>query len=481
MPSADRAPNRPLGPDSQGRRGRLPERPYPRLVIAAAGSGAGKTSVTAGLLAALAARGTTVAPFKCGPDFLDPQLLRTAARSVSASNLDRWLTSDRAFEAGFRRHALPGRRDVNVIEGVMGVLDTSLWGTSTGDVAARLAAPIVLVVDASRSAESVALEVRGARDLLPGGSLAGVVVNRVGSGWHARAVRQALESAAGVPVVGMLPWSDAVGIPEQRLGLWTPQTRPAPAWNRTLRALGEWVADGVDLDQIVDIARTAPPLPETVAPGPAAPVGAGRCLAVAADPAFCFTYPESLEAFTDRGARIEPFSPVAGQPLPPSADAVYLPGGFPESHAAALARNEGLRRELRQWVDDGRPLLAECGGMMYLLERLVDLNGRSYRMVGAFRGLSAMQARLGGIGYGEARLRRRSLLGSRGQRLRGHVYHHSRRAVPAGRSWAWRYWPRSGGVATDDGLSRGRAVASYLHLRLDAYPRVVEAMLRPGP
>lgn len=481
MPSADRAPVRSRRPDPYGRLVRFPERPYPRLVIAAAGSGAGKTSVTAGLLAALAARGTRVSPFKCGPDFLDPQLLRAAARSPSASNLDCWLTSDRAFEVGFRRHGLPGARDVNVIEGVMGVLDTASWGTSTADVAARLSAPVVLVVDAARSAESVALEVRGARALLPPKRLAGVIVNRVGGGWHSRAVRQAVERAGGVPVVGMLPWSSAVTIPEQPLGLRTPQTGPGPGWRRTLRALGAWAAEGLEIDRILRIARAAPPLPAAGSPGPPERLGVGRCLAVASDPAFCFLYPESLEAFTDRGARIERFSPVAGDRLPPSADAVYLPGGFPESHAVALSRNEGLARELRRWVDDGRPLLAECGGMMYLLERLIGADGRSHRMAAAFPGSTRMQARLGGIGYGEARLRRNSLLGSRGQRLRGHVYHHSRRKSPAGLSWAWRYWPRSGAGPTDDGLSRGGSVASYLHLRLDEYPQVVEAMLQPGP
>ncbi len=453
------------------------ERPFPRVIIAAAESGVGKTSVTAGLLAAFATRGTAVAPFKCGPDFLDPQLLRAAAGSSTASNLDRWLTGDRTLAVSFRRHGRAGPSDLNLVEGVMGLLDTSSWGTSTADVAARLHAPIVLVVDASRAAESVAVQVRGTRELLPRGRLAGVIVNRAGAGWHAEAIRQEIEGRCAVPVVGTLPWSPAIELPDQHLGLFTPSTRPGSDWVRTFRALGAWAAEGVDLDRLVEIARRAPPLPEPTGLWIDRAGRRGGCLAVASDSAFCFTYPENLEAFSDRGVRVEKFSPVRGDSLPPSADAVYLPGGYPESHAGALARNEGLARELRAWVRDGRPLLAECGGMMYLLDRMVDVRRRSHRMVGAFPGSTQIEPRLVGLGYGTAHLLRTSLLGRPGQRVRGHVYHHSRRTTPGTTRWSWRYEPRSGASATDDGLCRGRAVASYLHLRLDEYPNIVESML----
>ncbi len=451
--------------------------PFPRLVIAAAESGAGKTSVTAGLLAALSGRGTRVAPFKCGPDFLDPQVLRAAAGAPWATNLDRWLTTDATLLASFRRHGRSGARELNLVEGVMGLLDTDSWGTSTADIAARLRAPVVLVVDAARAAESVSLQVRGARALLPRGRLAGVVVNRVGRGWHAEAIRRAIEDRGGVPVIGMLPWSSEVALPEQHLGLLTPQSRPGPVWTRKFRALGAWAAEGIDLERLTDLSRRAGPLPRSVGRSHTPETGAGRCLAIASDPAFCFLYPENLEAFDDRGTRILPFSPIAGDAVPPSADAIYLPGGYPESHARSLARNEGLRHELREWVRDGRPLLAECGGMMYLLDRLTDVRGTTYPMVGAFRGSTTMQTRLAGLGYGEANLRRGSLFGRRGERLRGHVYHHSRRATPAATAWAWQYRPRSGAPGHGDGLVHGQAVASYLHLRLDAYPRIAEAML----
>jgi cobyrinic acid a,c-diamide synthase len=481
MRPTSRLRRRSVGAAVRASRGTGGDRPYPRLVIAATTSGAGKTSVTAGLLAAMAARGTRVAPFKCGPDFLDPQVLRAAARAPSASNLDRWLTSDATLLASFRRHGRPGLREVNLIEGVMGVLDTASWGTSTADVATQLDAPIVLVVDASRAAESVALQVRGAREMLPEGLLAGVIVNRAGRGWHSDTVRREIEGKTGVPVLGVLPWSADVDLPEQHLGLLTPRTRPGLDWASKFRALRAWAAEGVDLDRLQEIAQRAEPLvaadPRTIETGP---VPRAR-VAVAMDPAFCFLYPENMEALTDQGARIESFSPVRGDSLPPSADAIYLPGGYPESHARELSRNDGLRRELRDWVRVGRPLFAECGGMMYLLGKLVDVRGRAHPMAGAFPGSTEMQARLAGFGYGEAHLRRSSLLGERGQRVRGHVYHHSHRRSPAGTSWAWQYEPRSGAPPYSDGLCRGRAVAGYLHLRLDEYPHIVDALLAGSP
>lgn len=454
---------------------------FPRIVIAASASGAGKTSTTAGILAASAKRGRPVSPFKCGPDFLDPQVLRAAAGAPSASNLDRWLTDDATLLAGFRRHAKSGPRALNLIEGVMGVLDSSSWGTSTADVANALDAPIVLVVDASRAAESVALQVRGAAELLPPGRLAGAIVNRVGLGWHALATRREIEERCGVPVLGSLPWSPEIELPDQPLGLLTPITRPGLDWSRKFRALGDWVADGVDLERLTEIAQGAGPLPR--APGLEVDRDAYNraSIAVAQDAGFCFTYPENLEAFLDRGARVESFSPIAGDALPPSADAVYLPGGYPESHAAALSCNRGLARELRAWVRDRKPLLAECGGMMVLLDHLVDAAGSSHRMSGAFRGSTRIQPQLAGFGYGEAHLRRRSLLGNPGGRVRGHVYHHSRRTMPASPSWAWLYLPRNGAPPTGDGLHQGLSVASYLHVRLDEYPHIVNRMLSDSP
>lgn len=448
----------------------------PRLVVAALGSGCGKTTVAAGLLAAWAERHRPVAGFKAGPDFLDPQVLSASGGGLAVRNLDPWLTSPARVVEEFRAHAATGPRALSVIEGAMGLFDTEGWRTSTRDIAAWLRAPIVLVVDAARSVESVAAEVRGTRLLLRSKGVAGVIVNRAAPGWHARTVRAAVESRGGAPVLGVLPFDRSHTLPERHLGLRTPTTDPKSPLSATIRALGRWVAEQVDLDRLEAIAERAPPLgrPE---PARTEPRLHGRTLAVARDAAFAFVYRESLEPFEQGGARLAPFSPLNGEPIPPAADGVYLPGGYPELHAAPLERAETLRRELRAWVDDGRPTYAECGGMMYLLEELRELGGRRRRMVGALKGRTAMSARLGGFGFVTALNRRPTLYGPAGRELRGHLYHHSVRSGTDGTRWALELRPRSGGPVQRDGYARGSVLASYLHARLDAIPGFTHRLL----
>ncbi len=453
--------------------------PVPRVLVAALASGTGKTTVSAGLLGAFRRRGQRVGAYKCGPDFLDPQVLGAVA-GAPARNLDLWLVDRRTMVEGFRRSAPSGARAVSVVEGVMGLMDTRSWGTSTDDIARALGLPVVLVLDASASAETLALAARGARSVL-GRRLGGVIVNRAGRGWHAKAVQRALETQAKVPVLGVLPWEEDVRISERHLGLHTPLTDRRKEVTAALRRATSLVEEQVDLEALQDLAEQAPGWRSTRSLSErAAPLGPSRrrTVAVARDEAFSFLYPENLEALEAAGARLRPFSPLKGDPLPPGAESVYLPGGYPELHAARLARNSGLRSELRSWVRDGRPLLAECGGMMYLLDRLVDAEGVSHQMVGAFPGSSRMGHRLGGFGYVEARSRVRSPLGPAGARVHGHLYHHSVRSMRREPSWALAVRSRSGGPRGKDGLLRGEALASYLHLRLDAVPRLVESMVQ---
>lgn len=200
---------------------------------------------------------------------------------------------------------------------------------------------------------------------------------------------------------------------------------------------------------------------------------------MASDEAFCFVYPETLEALRSAGARLRTFSPVAGEGLPPECDAILLPGGYPELHAGPLSRNEKLRRELRSWVRDGRPLLAECGGMMVLLESLRDLQGHAYPMAAAFPGSTRMSPRLGGFGYVEATVVRSSLFGARGARVHGHLYHHSVRKARPSQPWALRVTPLTGAPPVADGYRAGRALASYVHTRFDRVPGLLTRFLEP--
>lgn len=454
--------------------------PYPRLLIAGLSSDIGKTSVTAAILAAFAREHVPLAAFKCGPDYLDPQVLRGAGGLGRVGNLDLWLSPPQFLRRDFLARAVPEPPGLTLVEGVMGLFDTRSWGTSTWDVARLLHLPIVLVVDASRSVESVAALVRGTVAMLPKGCVVGAIVNRAGRGWHAQTVRSEIERTTRVPVLGVLPYSQAISTPSQHLGLGTPDTRPEPAWKERFRAMASWGREHLDLEGIRAAAGSARPLMRPEGTGDVSGAGKGPAgglpVAVATDAAFCFTYSESLEALGQRGSALLPFSPLRGDPIPPSAGAVYLPGGYPELHAERLADHEGLLRELRQWVRDGRPLYAECGGMMLLLESLIDLEGKPRRMAGAFPGRTRMRERLVEFGYVEATVRRTCPAGPPGARLRGHLFHHSEREVSGRVSWSWETRPRHGGPTVLDGYSEGRALAGYLHLRLDAHPLLIEAL-----
>ncbi|MDE1880338.1 MAG: cobyrinate a,c-diamide synthase [Euryarchaeota archaeon] len=447
-------------------------------MIAGLGSGAGKTTVAAGIAGALRHRGLEVATFKAGPDFLDPHVLGSAAGSPTR-NLDLWLVPPAQVRQDFARAAPRGRRGISVVEGVMGVLDGTTWGTSSWDIARLLGLPVVLVLDASASSETLAVQARGARELLGTSRLAGVIVNRAGRGWHSTTVRRAVEERAKVPVLGVLPWQPEAILPERNLGLKTPRTDPGAGLERRVQALADLVEAHVDLQGVLRIARTTRPLPRVRRghDGDARGSASTSVVAVASDAAFCFVYPESLEALKRVGARVRRFSPLKGDRVPSGADALYLPGGYPELHGRQLARNEPLKRELRSWVRDGRPLLAECGGMMYLLERMTDLEGARHRMVGAFPGSTSLSPRLGGFGYVEARATRAGLLGPRGTTVRGHLYHHSAREAPRGYPWGLSLTRRAGGPLLHDGYVQGRVLASYLHVRLDTVPSLLRGLV----
>lgn len=451
----------------------------PRVFITALASGLGKTTVAAGLCAALRQQGRSVVAFKAGPDFLDAQVLRRASGGGPVRNLDLWLSTVDKVESTFDAHAPSGPSGLSIIEGAMGLFDTSSWGTSSLDIAKLLQIPLVLVVDASASAESVAAGVRGTRAMLPPGLLKGVIINKAGRGWHASTVRKSVERWGRTSVLGVLPWDAEVRLPERYLGLITPDTDPGRELDRRLRSLGKRVADAVDLGSVVDIAEAAAPRPLTEPVGMAPQLGG--TVALASDPAFCFIYPETREAFESRGSRVRLFSPLRGDPIPPSADVVVLPGGYPELHAVELSDQTRLLSELRAWVLDGRPLYGECGGMMVLMKGMTTADGRYHAMAGALPGSTRMGPRLGGFGYVGASVLRASIWGRPRSQLRGHVYHHSVREDPPIEPWALRIMPRRGGAASHDGYARGGTAASYLHLRLDGYPHVVERLLQPNP
>mgnify|MGYP001025553469 CR=1 FL=1 len=448
----------------------------PRLVIAAPSSGAGKTTVATGLMAALHAHGLRVSPHKVGPDYIDPGY-HAVATGRPGRNLDPWLVGEDLVAPLFR-HGARGC-DIAVVEGVLGLFDGHAGGdfASTAHVARLLDAPVVLVVDASRAGRSVAAVVHGFATFDPRLRLGGVILNRIGSDRHEQLCREALD---GHPVLGAIRRDEAVATPSRHLGLIPAAERGASAAD-AVRRMGELVARFCDLDAIVRLARTAPPLAAAAwdpaeaiaqarreAADPAAGPYPGTVVAVAGGPAFTFGYAEHVELLRAAGAEVAAFDPLRDEALPEGTAAVVLGGGFPEVYADRLAANERLRARLAAF--DG-PIAAECAGLLYLCR---ELDGR--RMCGRIPAVARMTDRLT-LGYREAVARRDSLLTRAGERLRGHEFH--RTVVDRVPDPLLRW---DGGT---DGFGDARLTATYLHLHWAGAPilahRLVSAAGRRRP
>jgi cobyrinic acid a,c-diamide synthase len=429
----------------------------PRLVIAAPSSGSGKTTVATGLMAALRARGLKVSPHKVGPDYIDPGY-HALATGRPGRNLDPWLVGAERIVPLFL-HGAAGC-DVAVVEGVMGLFDGrgDTDFASTAHVARLLDAPVVLVVDAARQSRSVAAVVHGFATFDPRVRVAGVVLNQVGSDRHAELCRAALASA-GVPVLGAIRRDDAVSTPSRHLGLVPAAEREAEAVAAVDR-LGALVARSCDLDALVRLARSAPPLdaaPWVPEPGAA---GAGPVAAVAGGAAFTFGYAEHVELLRAAGADIAVFDPLRDEKLPDGTAALVVGGGFPEVYAAELAANEPLREQVAAF---GGPIAAECAGLLYLCE---ELDGQ--RMCGRVPGRARMTPRLT-LGYRDAVALRRSPLTRAGERFRGHEFHRTVVDLAGDPLFRW-----EGGA---DGFGDALVTASYLHLHWAGAPGLAQRLV----
>ena len=445
----------------------------PRVVLAAPGSNAGKTSIATGLIAALTARGLTVSPHKVGPDYIDPGYHGLAA-GRPGRNLDPWLVGEEHIAPLLLRGATyPTQADVAVIEGVMGLFDGATHPSvepgfaSTAHVAALLRAPVVLVVDASAQARSVAALVHGFATFDPAVRLGGVVLNRVGSDRHEAILREAL-GAAGVPVVGAIRRLEQLHTPARHLGLIPAAERSAEAVV-TVRRLGEVVAAGVDLAAVLALARSAPPLDAT-AWDPAAEVdaSAGRPrIALAGGAAFTFGYAENAELLSAAGAEVVTVDPLRDEALPPGTDGLVLGGGFPEVYAAELSANAALRADVAALTARGAPVAAECAGLLYLARELDGLP-----MCGVLDVAAAMTPRLT-LGYRAAIAPADSVLAAAGTRVRGHEFHRTRTDPGAGATPTWQ-WSAAG----PEGFVQGGVHASYLHLNWAGSPGLAERFVR---
>jgi cobyrinic acid a,c-diamide synthase len=442
----------------------------PRIVIAGTSSGAGKTSVACGLISALRARGLTVQGFKVGPDYIDPSY-HALASGRPGRNLDAFLAGPELI-APLVRHGSAGA-DVAVIEGVMGLFDGASGRgelASTGHVAKLLGAPVLLVIDAASMARSAAAIVHGYRSFDPGIDVAGVVVNKVGSDHHERLLREAIEPL-GVPVVGALRRDDRVAAPERHLGL-VPALEREARTRAAIAALGEAAAAHVDLDAVLALAGAAP-----ASAGPVwspeqsdGALAGGAVVAIARGPAFSFHYEENLELLRAAGAELAAFDPLRDETLPEDAGALVLAGGFPEIFGDELSANTALREQIWAFARSGRPVVAECGGLLYLSE---ELDGRP--MCAAIPAKGHMAGKLA-IGYREATAVAASACWTGGEAVRGHEFHYSRLDpdnCPDEAAWTL----AARGQERREGFVVGGVHASYLHVHWAAFPQAARRLV----
>jgi len=461
---------------------------HARLVVAAPHGRSGKTTVSLGLAAGLAAQGLAVQPFKKGPDYIDPSWLSVAA-GRPCRNLDVFMMGRGGVQRAFA-HGARGA-DLALVEGAMGLYDgLDAAGTgSTAEVAKALAAPVVLVVDATRMTRSVAALVSGFQRFDSGVSIAGVILNRVANPRHEAMLRGAIAGYCGLPVLGVVA-KDRGGyeIPDRHLGLIPAGEDQGLA--RRVRASLAAIAGRCDLDAILALARSAPALvaPDGVSgragagfglDAPASGGGAKRPrIGVFRDRAFSFYYPENLEALTAAGADLVPVDALADADLP-SIDALYLGGGFPEVHGDGLSANVSLRAAVRRAVRGGLPVYAECGGLMYLGKAIV-WRGRSYPMSGALPFEVEMVEAPAGHGYVEAAVCGPNPFFRPGLVVRGHEFHHSRVInLEEDRVGVCFRLARGSGIGGGrDGIVFGNALAAYTHLHAFGVPEWAGALVR---
>jgi cobyrinic acid a,c-diamide synthase len=459
------------------------------FLIAAPQSGSGKTTVSLAIMAALARRGLTVAPFKCGPDFIDPGYHRVVTGRPSI-NLDGWMCGEEFVRRTFRAHT--GGQSVAVIEGVMGLFDgigASSREGSSAQIAAITGAPVVLVVNARGMAASAAALVSGFAGFDPRVRLAGVIFNNVGSGSHGELLRTALaENLPEIAVFGCILRDESLVIPSRHLGLVTAEDNPLS--DEFIGRLADMAECCLDLDLLSQL--QIPPSPlcpggdpfakggDEIAP-PFAKGGLGGIfvrIAVARDAAFCFMYEDNLRLLQDAGAELVFFSPLRDGTLPADIHGIYLPGGYPELYAGKLAENGSMKESIRSAVASEMPVYAECGGFVYLTEGInASDNQPSADFVGVFPVRSRMLPRRKALGYRQVELTECVAIGAKGAVARGHEFHYSEIGTMPEEVERCYLVSRQGVTLGLEGFRIRNCLASYIHLHFGSNPNIAGAFV----
>ena len=450
------------------------------FVIGATGSGAGKTTITLAILAWLKQNGYTTAPFKVGPDFIDPGH-HTAVAGRTCYNLDSWMLSKEYNQRLFMEKSQGA--DIAVVEGVMGLFDgfdgVSDAG-STAQMAKWLKLPVLLVVSAKGAARSAAAVVKGFETFDPDLTLAGVIFSKTGSERHYQYLKEAVDRYCDTPCLGHLPRNDALVMPERHLGL---VTADEARIDQTAQSeLIGMVEDHMNLSKWI---QPLDPVTQTVAHDPESPNRSADTqlypeepvIAVARDKAFCFYYPDNLEMLEQNGASLTFFSPLEDSELPPGTDGIYLGGGYPELFADQLTQNKELMARIKACSRSGMPIYAECGGFMFLCQTL-SCDNKRYPMCGCFDLDVMMSNRLRSLGYREITLTRDTIIGRKNDLLRGHEFHYSSLKTPGSEeSGIYQVTSRSGQDIDLKGYMTHNTLGSYLHLHFGSNPGMARQLV----
>lgn len=449
----------------------------PRILIAGTHSGVGKTTITLGLMSVLKERGYNVQGYKVGPDYIDPSH-HTAVTGRPSRNLDTWLMSRDVCLELFERSLV--QSDVAVIEGVMGLYDGCMDGTeygSTAHLSKILNTPTILVIDARGMSRSAGAVVLGYKNFDKDIKIRGIILNRIKSERHYVSIKKSIEDNCDIPVLGYLSFNEEIILPERHMGL-VPSAEQELS-KSAYQKIGNLMSATVDIDRLISIASSVNSLPafkKTVFVG-----NNDRFyfrIAVAVDEAFNFYYQDNLDLLESYGVELAYFSPIYDKYLPADIDGLYIGGGFPELYAAMLASNTTMKESIRKAYKNGVVIYGECGGMMYLLEKMVDFKNKTYEMCGIFKGMTKMENKRQGLGYVTVQAQHDSLLCNNGDVFRAHEFHWSSLHVPEGTSYAYTISKCDENKTKADGLFADRAMGSYAHVHFATDPRLAKHFLQ---
>ena len=439
------------------------------FMLAATHSGAGKTTITLGLLRALQNKGMSVQPFKCGPDFIDPTLHHFVT-GKNSRNLDLKMCGSDYVKSCFDTFSIGA--DICLVEGVMGLFDGG--SASSASLAKVLSIPVILVVDVKASAESVAAIVKGFESLDLELTIYGVILNRIGSPRHRSLIEKSIAQHCTSPVLGILPRDPSFSIPDRHLGLFMGDEQPLS--NNQLEHLAKIITENIDLDRLVEICTPLPSSTNVDIQSTSAkktwlknlPQSQQQIrIGLALDKAFCFYYQDNLDILQSLGAEIVPFSPLSDPHLPEDIDALYLGGGYPELHSRQLSENVKMRDHMIFMSEQGLPIFAECGGFMYLTQGIVDRDENFWPMAGIFPVRSKMKDRLSRLGYREV-VCQSNLFGAAS--LFGHEFHYSEiEEMPQAIKQVFNENP-----CNLQGFQVNNTMGSYLHIHLGRSKEVAQ-------